>query len=299
MKRIGLFGGTFDPIHLGHLRAALEAGIAFQLDPVLVIPSAQPPHKDTKKITSAEDRLEMARLATAAAPRLEVSDIEYGRKGPSYTVETIERLQQKWGTEVELNLIVGLDAFRKYDTWYRFHDLFRITSIIVLIRPEMEALPPSQAGTMLESHLGRTVSNQYRFDPSTRCIMHPRALLMKNGFESELNRFIDVISRRKVIDLVALDLRGMTSVADAFLICSGRSNRHVTAIAEYIRIELKEADIRPLSVEGRSTGHWVILDYGHIVIHIFYEPVRALYDLEGFWADAPRFEIDQGGNDEE
>lgn len=122
---------------------------------------------------------------------------------------------------------------------------------------------------------------------------------MKNGFESELNRFIDVISRRKVLDLVALDLRGMTSVADAFLICSGRSNRHVTAIAEYIRLELKEADIRPLSVEGRSTGHWVILDYGHIVIHIFYEPVRALYDLEGFWADAPRFEIDQGGNDEE
>lgn len=174
MKRIGLFGGTFDPIHLGHLRAALEAGIAFQLDPVLMIPSAQPPHKDTEKITSAEDRLEMARLATAAAPRLVVSDMEYGRKGPSYTVETIERLQQKWGAEAELNLIIGLDAFRKYDTWYRFHDLFRITSIIVLIRPEMEALTPSQAGTMLESHLGRTVSGQYRFDPSTRCIMHPQ-----------------------------------------------------------------------------------------------------------------------------
>ena len=121
---------------------------------------------------------------------------------------------------------------------------------------------------------------------------------MKNGFESELKQFINAIYGKKVIELVALDVRGLTSVADAFLICSGRSNRHVSAIAEHIRLELKKHDIHPLSVEGRRRGHWVILDYGHIVIHVFYEPVRALYDLEGFWADAPRFEIDKGGPDE-
>lgn len=129
---------------------------------------------------------------------------------------------------------------------------------------------------------------------------------MKNGFKSDLQRYVQVIVGKKVMDLVAIDVRGLTSVADAFLICSGRSHRHVSAIAEHIRLELKQEGVKPLSVEGKRQGHWVILDYGHVVIHVFYEPVRVFYDLEGFWADAPRIEIkamvaaqgEAGGDDE-
>lgn len=115
---------------------------------------------------------------------------------------------------------------------------------------------------------------------------------MTNEMETGLKPFLEAVSGKKVMELVALDLRGLTSVADTFLILSGRSHRHVSAIAEYIRLELKKSDLKPLGVEGKKEGHWVILDYGDVVIHVFYDPVRKLYDLEGFWADAPRIETE-------
>ena len=115
---------------------------------------------------------------------------------------------------------------------------------------------------------------------------------MKNGLEFDLKKYINAIYGKKIVELVAFDVRGLTSIADAFLICSGQSHRHVSAIAEHIHLELKKDGINPLSVEGKRRGHWVILDYDHVVIHVFYEPVRAVYDLEGFWADAPRIETE-------
>jgi ribosome-associated protein len=85
-------------------------------------------------------------------------------------------------------------------------------------------------------------------------------------------------------------VRELTSIADVFIICSGRSNRQVTAIAEHIQTDLKTHSIRPLSIEGTQDGHWVLMDYGHVVIHVFYEPVRGFYDLEGLWSDAKRIQ---------
>lgn len=99
------------------------------------------------------------------------------------------------------------------------------------------------------------------------------------------------VTGKKAISPIFLDLRGLTSVADAFIICSGRSNRQVAAIAEFIRRSLKDEGIRPLSIEGMNEGHWILLDYGHIVIHVFYEPIRTLYDLEGLWVDAGRVKL--------
>jgi len=87
---------------------------------------------------------------------------------------------------------------------------------------------------------------------------------------------------------VVLDVADLTSYADVFIICSGRSNRQVSAIADFIKTDLKKHKIKPLSVEGTKNGHWVLLDYGHVIIHVFYEPVREFYDLEGLWADAER-----------
>jgi len=80
----------------------------------------------------------------------------------------------------------------------------------------------------------------------------------------------------------------LTSIADAFIICSDRSNRQVSAVAEHVERFLKQAGIRPLSVEGRKEGHWVLMDYGHVIIHIFYTETRFFYDLEGLWVDARR-----------
>ena len=109
---------------------------------------------------------------------------------------------------------------------------------------------------------------------------------------SSLAVYIKAALGRKVKDLALLDVSVLTSVADVFMICSGKSNRQVSAIAEHIVADLKTHGIKPLGVEGMREGLWVLLDYGYIVIHVFYEPVRGVYDLEGLWADACRISID-------
>jgi ribosome-associated protein len=113
-----------------------------------------------------------------------------------------------------------------------------------------------------------------------------------NSLDRTLDLYINAVMGKKALDLVVLDVRGLTSFSDIFIICSGRSNRQVSAIAEYVQVNLKKHDIKPLSVEGKKEGHWVLLDYGHVIIHVFYEPVRAFYDLEGLWIDAKRIEIE-------
>jgi len=106
--------------------------------------------------------------------------------------------------------------------------------------------------------------------------------------DPELDLYMQAVLGKQAMGIVVLDVRYLTSVADFFIICSGRSNRQVTAIAEHIQTHLKNSRIKPLSVEGKREGHWILMDYGTAVIHVFYEPVRRFYDLEGLWADARR-----------
>ena len=119
---------------------------------------------------------------------------------------------------------------------------------------------------------------------------------MTTDLDATLAPFVKAAQGRKAQGLVLLDVRHMTTVTDAFLICSGQSNRQVTAIAEHIQTDLKGQGIRPLSVVGRKEGHWAVLDYGHVVVHVFYEPVRRFYDLESLWIDAERIDIDAGSD---
>jgi ribosome-associated protein len=106
-----------------------------------------------------------------------------------------------------------------------------------------------------------------------------------------LDFYIEAILGKKAFNVVALDVAELTSYADVFIFCSGRSNRQVSAIADHIKANLKKKHkIKPISVEGTKDGHWVLMDYGHVIIHVFYEPVREFYDLEGLWVDAKRIE---------
>ncbi len=113
---------------------------------------------------------------------------------------------------------------------------------------------------------------------------------MTDDFVDALEVYIRAVLGKKAENLVVLDVRELTSVADAFIICSGRSNRQVQAIAEHIQADLKRQHKKPLSVEGLAEGHWALLDYGDVIIHVFYEPVRVFYDLEGLWTDAKRIQ---------
>jgi len=108
--------------------------------------------------------------------------------------------------------------------------------------------------------------------------------------DPSIELYIKTVLSRKANEVIALDVRELTSIADVFIICSGRSSRQVSAIADYVAQDLKKHNIRPMSIEGKKEGQWVLLDYGHVIIHVFYEPVRKVFDLEGLWIDAKRIE---------
>lgn len=139
-RRIGLFGGTFDPVHIAHLRCAEEAREQLRLDEILFIPAADPPHK-RRRITPAAHRLAMVRLATAGHPSFRVSTLEIERDGRSYTVDTLRALRARLPA-AELTLLIGLDAFREIGTWKAYRSLFELTDLAVWTRPPFALRTP-------------------------------------------------------------------------------------------------------------------------------------------------------------
>jgi nicotinate-nucleotide adenylyltransferase len=131
--RIGILGGTFDPIHLGHLAAAKAAMDCADLDRVLFIPTGVPPHR-SPAVAGADDRLEMSRLATAGDSRFEVSDRELRRTGASYTVDTLRELRELYPDD-ELFLILGWDAAKLLPSWHEPEEVRRLASIVIVTRP--------------------------------------------------------------------------------------------------------------------------------------------------------------------
>jgi len=120
---------------------------------------------------------------------------------------------------------------------------------------------------------------------------------MEQNFYDLFLPYINAILARKSINPVMIDVRGLTSYTDALIICSANSSRHVVAIAEHVKKDLKKKTIKALSIEGLKEGHWVLMDYGDIILHIFYEPERTLYDLEGLWIDADIKKLDNNSFD--
>ena len=110
----------------------------------------------------------------------------------------------------------------------------------------------------------------------------------------KFNLCVRAALKKKAYDLIALDIKKISSFADYFIICSATSNRQVQAIASSIELDLKRERIYPLGIEGFTEGEWILLDYDEVVIHIFYQPLRDFYELERLWADAPRIEIKKG-----
>jgi nicotinate-nucleotide adenylyltransferase len=134
-KRFGVMGGTFDPIHIGHLRIAEEAMEEMRLDRVLFIPAADPPHKPGGFILPFEHRWRMLELSVRQNPKFRLSDLEKRLSGKSYTVKSLRRLIEEYQEGIELFFLVGLDAFLEMDTWWRFRELFELAHMVVLQRP--------------------------------------------------------------------------------------------------------------------------------------------------------------------
>ena len=135
MRRIGIFGGTFDPIHNGHIMIAEEVFKELSLDKIIFVPANIPPHKLHSKIANAQNRYDMTKLAISYNDNFEVSDIEINRKGPSYSIDTIKELKKNIGGESEFYFIIGSDSIAELKYWKDINSLLKIAKFVVVNRP--------------------------------------------------------------------------------------------------------------------------------------------------------------------
>jgi nicotinate-nucleotide adenylyltransferase len=153
VQTIGLLGGTFNPIHFGHLRMAQELAESLSLDEVHFIPSANPPHKPPPQV-SAENRAAMVKLAIADNPKFQFDGRELLRTSASYTLDTLEDLRKELGNDTSLVLIMGSDAFTKFNTWHRWQEIIGLCHIALVQRPVSSIKEPlsNDLQTFLHNH---------------------------------------------------------------------------------------------------------------------------------------------------
>lgn len=152
--RIGIFGGTFDPIHFGHLVAAEEARAVLNLERVLIVPAGQPPHKASRPISPSEHRLAMAELAIASNPHFVLSRVDLDRPGPHYSVDTVTRLRRELGPG-DIFFIVGMDSLMELPTWHEPERLMGLCYIVGVNRPgyRYDLAPLEQAVPGISAHI--------------------------------------------------------------------------------------------------------------------------------------------------
>ncbi|MBI5562967.1 MAG: nicotinate (nicotinamide) nucleotide adenylyltransferase [Deltaproteobacteria bacterium] len=203
--RIAIMGGTFDPIHYGHLRSAEEVREGCGMDKVLFIPTALTPHKPDE-LTPAETRLEMVRLALAGNPGFEASDVEIKRGGRSFTIDTVKELTMPG---VELSLIIGNDSFNSITTWCEYESLLELVNLIVVERPGYPAKKPGEA-------LPVALARKFWYDAP--------AELYRNSWDRTL-----IYAATTVFDVSSTDIRRRAG--------AGESIRYLCppAVVDYIR----------------------------------------------------------------
>jgi nicotinate-nucleotide adenylyltransferase len=161
LRRVGLFGGTFNPVHLAHLRAAEEMREQLQLDRVDFVLSAVPPHKPGDQIASVADRRRMLELAIADHPAFALNDVETRREGRSYSVDTVRECHAR-EPDARFTFIVGADAYRDIESWKEFADLFALCDVAVMTRPGVAADAPPIAIASAFRYLERSGTYQHR-----------------------------------------------------------------------------------------------------------------------------------------
>lgn len=164
--RVGLLGGSFNPIHFGHLRAAEEVREALHLDLVYFVPAALPPHKPADGLASPEHRLEMVRLATKGNRHFMVSDVEIRRAGRSYTIDTVRHFLATLRGRSALFLMMGSDAFAELDTWKDCDELARLSSLVVHTRETVGSTVPPRISLAALKRFGYTKQDDHYVHPN-------------------------------------------------------------------------------------------------------------------------------------
>ena len=307
--KIALIGGTFNPVHSGHLRIARIALESLKLDQVLWVPCAASPHKSNDDLAPAHHRLAMLELAIRDEPRFKISTIEIERGGISYTVDTLTRLRREFPDD-EIYFLIGSDNFQEIGLWKRFPRLVELCEFLVVARPgfPIRIPPPTVPAELLPRLRHRTLdgaamdvaSSEVRrmlregkkvshlIPRSVYSYIHENALYLSCCMTPIQTARLCARSaeNKKGEDILAFDLRAVSSVADFFVIVTGQSEPHLKAIRNEIEARLKEKGVTARGIDGYPLSQWVVMDYNEVIVHIFSKERREFYDLERLWGDA-------------
>lgn len=333
-SKIGIFGGTFNPLHNGHIGSMKTVKEKLGLDKIRVVPAAQSPNRKKIDGPTADQRLEMVHCGLVDYQETcEVDDREVNRGGISYTIDTLISYTEDFPEE-DIFLIVGLDQFEQFDQWNRYQEILDIANLVVTSRPggilpkTVEDFPPG-----IES-LVSDFSDNYALLKSGRSIqfvqlndieisateirkrlrngeavdeyipLPVRSYIQKHELYESLGRSIgdfeqfthkcaEVLSAKNGINVQAYDLRELAQPSEFSIIASGTSTRHTSALAEHVVRQVKKSyGVYPQNVEGIKEGRWVVLDYGSLMIHLFYDYVRIEYQLEKLWEKGTQIKLE-------
>ncbi|MGE5087146.1 MAG: nicotinate (nicotinamide) nucleotide adenylyltransferase [Bacillota bacterium] len=325
--KIGIFGGSFNPPHMGHVNAIQTVAKKMGLNKIHVVPAAQNPLKTPVEGPTPEQRLELTKLAfNQYGDMYYVDDQELQRGGMSYTIDTVMNLRKTYDAS-DLYLIVGADKFEELSQWKDYSKILAETNLVVTTRPgydmpeSLEEMPgylkPLVADfdfNFIELTTGRNIqfitlrdieisSSEVRKWLRTGKPVEKYLALSVESYVKEhklyrnlgdrigdFTKFTEfcgnILFANKGINVRGFDLRNITAPSEFSLIASGTSTRHATAMAENIVIAVKEEyNVHPQSVEGVDEGRWVLVDYGSLIIHVFYDFVRMEYGLENLWRE--------------
>ncbi|MEZ4870912.1 MAG: nicotinate (nicotinamide) nucleotide adenylyltransferase [Bdellovibrionales bacterium] len=333
-RKIGIFGGSFNPIHMGHVNSMVTVAEKMNLSTIKVIPAAQAPLRQKMEGPSPKERAKMVQLAIQDYPEvLEYDDIELKRKGISYTIDTIKAYLQEYSSE-ELYLIIGADQFEIFDQWLKYGELLAKTNIIVTTRPgaylplakedfpgEMSELVAEFDGETAVLSSGRSIhfiklkdlhisssdirkrlrtgkSTVEQLDSRVEKYIHEHKLYNTVGEKiknyEKFTRFCgQALFDRKAINVQGFDLHDLDKPAEYTVVASGTSKRHTSSLAERVIDRVKEEyGVFPYNVEGIKDGRWVVIDYGSLLIHLFYDYVRSEYSIEDLWSDGKNLNLE-------
>jgi nicotinate-nucleotide adenylyltransferase len=331
--KIGIFGGSFNPPHNGHVNSLTTVQKKMGFDKIHIIPNSQNPLKIQTEAPAPEHRIEMARLAFSTYGKaFVIDDRELKRGGKSYTIDTIKELRKEHESK-NLYLIIGADNFETFSEWKDYKKILEEVNLVVTTRPGYE-IPESEDewpdylnGMVAESDFGAlelTTGRSVEFITLEDMDISSSELRKKlrvgrpvekylplsvesyikankiyrpsNEKITDYKKFTEfcaqVIFDKKGIAVRAFDLQKMGTTTDFTLIASGTSTRHASSMAENLTMAVKEEfNVLPQGVEGIDEGRWVVVDYGPLIIHLFYDYVRQEYNMEELWKEGTEITV--------
>ena len=322
-KKIGLFGGSFDPPHKGHEYVVSRALSYFDLDEIYLIPSYQTPLKEKSK-TQETNRLKMLEQIFQGHKKVKILDFEIKRKKKSYTINTLNKLNLK----DEVYLILGEDVFLNFHKWKDFEKILNQLHLIVFLRTR-ENLTQEEIPLPISQLVQSTTKKIWRLKNKNKIIFYPpheslyslsssqiknqlqfgvlKKELISQKLYSNIKNYYNYLSPLSQKDLQKdliqfLEENGALNsrifhfeqrLYEYLLLTSGLNSRHVRFLTRSLKDYMKEKyGLEPEHIEGEEFYQWVVFDYGFLIIHIFYDYLRKYYQLEELWDSKENFKKD-------